>query len=99
MRKGNEADERIRAMLKKDNYQDVLDKLVKASDYKEGELSRSGIISAIAPEVFSGKKDSVRRTISAVEELSKPGNEVIESYLRENKIKITKNSLKYASRR
>lgn len=96
MKKESKIDENIRRKLRKDKYQVVLDELAKISDYNVGYLRRAPVMKIVAQRLFPYRKDGVRKTISAVEALSKPDLGVIEDSFEGNIIRITKTTLMYA---
>jgi hypothetical protein len=95
MKKEDAKEEKIRKMLKEDNYKSILYELTEISEHKVGDYNKSGIIHRIAKKLFPGKNDGVSMTISAFESFEEYG--VTETY--GNVLRVTNITLRYASRK
>jgi hypothetical protein len=92
-----EAKDPVKEMLRKDDHQRILEALVKFSAGETGTLHKHGAISAIAKQIYPGRREYVAKVASAIETFSKPPYGIIT--VNGSNITVTEKTLKYASRK
>jgi len=84
----------VKEMLKKNDHQEILEKLVEASCNKPGILNKYGTISLLTKEVYHGRREDMAKINAAIKTFSSPPYEII--IVSVDTIIITEKALKYA---